>query len=75
MANSLKKRIGDMNLVQNTERKFGSADAYYHVRVQFAGNVEKHMLLTENDVVEAIVRAEENKEDLLNPSGLQDALD
>ena len=75
MANSLKKRIGDMNLVQNTERKFGSADAYYHVRVQFAGNVEKHMLLTEDEVTDAVERAEANAEDLLKPSGLQDALD
>jgi hypothetical protein len=75
MANSLKKRIGDMNLVQNTERKFGSANAYYHVRVQLPGNVEKHMLMTEAEVDDAIERAEANAEDLLKPSGLQDALD
>lgn len=72
---AMKKRIGDMNLVPNTERKFGSADSYYHVRVQFAGNVEKHLLLTEHEVTEAIVRADENKEDLLKPSGLLDSLD
>lgn len=75
MPTTPKKRIGDMNLVQNTERKFGSADAYYHVRVQFAGNVEKHMLLTEDEVTDAVERAEANEEDLLQPSGLQDALD
>ena len=75
MASSQKTRIGDITPVHNGDRKFGSATTYHHVRVQFPGNIERHLLLTDNEVTIALRRAEKNKEDLLKPSSLQNALD
>ena len=72
---TMKKRIGDMNLVQNKGRKFGANESYYHVRVQLAGNVEKHLLFTEHQVNDALARAEKNEEDILKPGFIADITD
>ncbi len=71
----MKKRIGDINKVLNKGRKFGANSHYFHVRVQFPGGAEKHLLLTEHDIKQAELRAAKNPEDLVNPSRLRDLMD
>jgi len=71
----MKKRIGDINEVENKGRKFGSAACYYHARVQFEHGGESHLLLTDHQVAIAMQRANKNLEDLVEPSKIRDTLD
>jgi len=71
----MKNRLGDINKINNKNRKFGSSDMYYHVRVQFSNGEEKFLLLTENQVVTGIIRADKNPEDEIKASFVSDLLD
>ena len=69
------KRIGDMQKVDNREKKPSAADVYNHIRVQLDDGTEVHMLFTDNEMRRAIDRAKKNPEDLPKVSWLRDVLD
>lgn len=71
----MKKRIGDVVTVENTERKFGSALNYYCIRAQFENGVEKPLLFTSEEIAEASKRAEANPEDLPEISWIRNLID
>jgi len=55
----------DMNeIVNNTERKFGSWLHYYPSKVITEKGEDKHALFTQDQINEAIARAERNPEDI-----------
>ena len=72
---TLAKRIGDLQPVANSKRKFGSNQAYYFVRLQMPDGSEGEYLFTESQLKIAKKRAIINPEDLLKPSKIRDALD
>jgi hypothetical protein len=58
--------IGFIQEVQNKQRKFGSSDKYYKVTCyKCVGGLKKevNILLTPNEYLESISRADKNKED------------
>lgn len=69
------KRIGDLQLVQNAKRKFGSYQEYYFARLQFPNGNEAAFLFTGDQLDTAEERAANNPEDLLAVGILRDALD
>ena len=69
------KRIGDMQTVENQQKKPNAAEEYNHIRVQLESGEEVHMLFTDNEVRRAISRAGKNPEDLPKASWLRDVLD
>lgn len=69
------KRIGDLQLVENTKRKFGSYQEYYFVRLQFPNGKEYPFLFTDTQLDTAWRRAKENPEDLLAAGIIRNALD
>ena len=69
------KRIGDIVPVENTERKFGSADHYNYMRGEFPDKTELPLLFTDNEIQVAIERAKENEEDLPKVSWFRNLID
>lgn len=69
------KRIGDLQIVDNTARKFGSAKEYYFIRLQMPDGRELPLLLTLAQLQAAMDRAKANPEDLLKAGILRNALD
>lgn len=69
------KRIGDLQLVLNTERRFGSASEYLFVRLQWPLGEEESFLFTEAELMRAARRASKNPEDLLKAGLIRDLLD
>lgn len=72
---SKRARIGDVIEVDNTSRKFGSADKYLFMRIQLDNGDEYPVLFTHMEIGVAIGRAEENKEDLIEVSKIRNLLD
>ncbi len=69
------KRIGDLQLVPNTQRKFGSDREYFFVRLQYPNGEESAHLFTRNQVNSAYERATRNPEDLLAAGIIRDLID
>lgn len=69
------KRIGDLQLVENKARRFGSAKEYLFARLQYPTGLEMPMLFTVAELERAERRAEENREDLPSVGILRDLLD
>ncbi len=69
------KRIGDLQQVENTARRFGSAPAYLFARLQLPSGLEAPYLFTESELVRAEERARRNPEDLLQAGVVRDFLD
>ena len=69
------KRLADMVVVDNTERKTSSAYQYNYLRVQFPDGEEKQLLLTDATVKKAVDRANKNPEDCPKATWLRDVLD
>ena len=69
------KRIGDLQRVTNTKRKFAAAEEYSHLRVQLPDGEEVHLLLTDNELKRALDRSKKNPEDLPKVSWIRDILD
>ncbi len=57
-------RRGILTVRENTERRFGSADSYYALRVQTAGGVEANLLITGSGLERIRQRVEANAEDI-----------
>ena len=69
------KRIGDLQIVPNEKRKFGSDNAYFFVRLQYPSGKEDSHLFTLDQLEVSKRRALKNPEDLLAAGILRDALD
>jgi hypothetical protein len=69
------KRIGDIQTVANTSRRFGSAQEYHFVRLQGPNGTELPYLFTLAELIRATTRAQANPEDLLKAGIIQNLLD
>lgn len=69
------KRIGDIQIVTNTARRFGQGASYYFTRLQLPDGSEYPFLFTESQLDTAARRARENREDLLDVSAIRDLVD
>ncbi len=69
------KRIGDLQRVENTRRRFGSDKTYYFTRLQFPTGEEAQLLFTFDQLRRAAERATRNPEDLLAAGVIRDLLD
>ena len=69
------KRIGDLQLVENTKRKFGSRTRYWFARLQHPSGTEIPYLFTDDQLARAELRASDNSEDLLAAGIIRDLLD
>jgi len=69
------KRMGDLQKVDNKDRKFGSNSEYYYIRVQRENNDEVALLFTEHEIKVALDRAEKNTEDLPEVGKIRDFFD
>lgn len=69
------KRIGDLQRVDNTQRKFGSDRSYWFARLQYPDGTEFPLLFTEKQLEVAAARAKSNPEDLLKAGIIRDLLD
>lgn len=63
----MKSQIHARERVENTARKFGSAQDYYPAMVHLP-NVSRPALFTEEQIMDAIERARQNPEDVPRPS-------
>jgi len=68
------KRIGDVEKRKNKERKFAAAEKYNHLRVQFPGGEERHLLFTDWQINLGYKRAKKNIEDLPKVSWIRDII-
>lgn len=59
----MKSTIVMDEMVKNTERRFGSTNQYYPVKIENADGTEKNALFTLDQIEIAIERAELNPED------------
>ncbi len=69
------KRIGDLQQVDNAQRKFGSLQEYWFTRLQYPLGTEVPLLFTEAELLRAQARALKNPEDLLAAGIVRDLLD
>ena len=69
------KRIGDLQQVDNTQRRFGSTNKYNFIRVQLEDGKEVPLLFTDKEIQTALDRASKNPEDILTVSWLRDLFD
>jgi hypothetical protein len=60
----MKSKIYLKEIVENKDRKFGSLLEYYPARVETEDGKVFNALFTENDINEAMLRAESNPEDI-----------
>jgi len=62
----MESRIVIDEVVENTERKFGSDTKYYPCKIEISGKLgySENALFTRNQIDEAIERAERNPEDI-----------
>lgn len=70
----MENRIADLQKVANQKKLPAAAVEYNHIRVNF-DDCDIHLLLTDNEVKDALVRAEKNPEDLPKVSWIRDILD
>ena len=63
MANDTRQRLGELEIVENTSRRFGSAEDYCVVYVQVDGEVVP-LMMTPRECGMALDRAAKNPEDM-----------
>jgi len=74
-SNAKAKRLGDVQVVSNTDPHWAAAEKYNYIRVQFPDGKERALLFTDNEIKRALVRAQKNPEDLPAVSKIRDFLD
>ena len=67
-------RIADLQKVINQKKLPAAAATYNHIRVDFK-DLDVHLLFTDNDIKDALKRAEKNPEDLPKVNWIRDILD
>jgi len=67
-------RIADLQKVINQKKLPAAAAIYNHIRVDF-NDLHIHLLFTDNDIKDALKRAEKNPEDLPKVNWIRDILD
>lgn len=76
MSKDKKIRAGRLQMVENKDRKFGSALEYFALWVEDSnGKNERCLLFTEKEIKAAEKRAAKNPEDLTKKGWLTDLLD
>jgi len=58
------RRVGDLQLVDNQNRKPAAAARYNHSFQKFPDGVKRHLLFTDHEIKRALARAQKNPEDL-----------
>tara|TARA_R110000796_G_scaffold245320_1_gene369488 strand:+ start:1328 stop:1546 length:219 start_codon:yes stop_codon:yes gene_type:complete len=71
----LSARNGKIQIVENKDKKFGSADEYYAVWVENPKGDEYPLLFTERELKAAFERAEKNPEDIPQKGFFTDLFD
>jgi hypothetical protein len=74
MTDKKSKRVGDIITVENTERKFGSANEYMYMMTQLEDGTEIPILFTIAEFHVMMARAEKNTEDLPKVGWLRNIL-
>jgi len=69
------KRIGDCQVVENTDRHRAAKEKYNFVRIQDEGGHEMELLFTDNEILRARARAIRNPEDLPAVSKIRNFFD
>ena len=74
MAATKAKRIADLQKVINKNPHWAALTEYNHIRIQFPDGCEHSLLLTDNELIRALDRADKNTEDLPKVSWMRDIL-
>jgi hypothetical protein len=69
------KRIGDVLIIENTNKITNADSEYYYIRVQMPDGSELPLMFTDYEFNEAIERAKRNPEDVPETSWIRDLLD
>ena len=69
------KRIGDVLIVENSNKITNADSEYYYIRVQMPDGKELPLMFTDTEFNVGIERAEKNSEDVPKVSWLTDLLD
>lgn len=69
------KRIGDVLVIENTNKITNADGEYYYIRVQMPDGTELPLMFTDYEFNVAIERAKKNTEDIPEVSWLRDILD
>lgn len=69
------KRIGDVLLVENTNKITNADSEYYYIRVQMPNGEEIPLMFTDAEFKEGINRALKNTEDVPKVSWLRNFID
>ena len=69
------KRIGDVLIVENTQKVTNADAEYYYIRVQMPDGTELPLLFTDTEFKVGVERATKNTEDLPKVGWLKDLLD
>lgn len=69
------KRIGDVLIIENSNKITNAANEYYYIRVQMPDGKEIPLMFTDTEFKIAVERAEKNTEDVPKVSWLSDLLD
>jgi hypothetical protein len=69
------KRIGDVLIIENTNKITNADDEYYYIRVQMPDGTELPLMFTDYEFNEAIERAKKNTEDVPETIWIRDLLD
>jgi hypothetical protein len=68
-------RIGDVLIIENSNKITNADNQYYYIRVQMPDGKESSIMLTDTEFNHAMERAEKNKEDIPKVNWLKDLLD
>lgn len=71
----MSNRIGDLTSVDNTQKHWAANSKYNFIRVQLENGKEVELLFTDNEIKNAIIRADKNKEDLPKTSFIRNLFD
>lgn len=71
----ISKRIGDVLIVENTQKVTNADSQYYYIRVQMPDGTELPLLFTDTEFKVGVERAEKNPEDLPKVGWLKNLLD
>jgi hypothetical protein len=69
------KRIGDVLIVENTNKVTNADGEYYYIRVQMPNGEEIPLMFTDTEFNVGVSRALKNKEDIPKVNWLRDLLD
>lgn len=69
------KRIGDVLIIENTNKITNADKEYYYIRVQMPDGSELPLMFTDSEFNEAIERAKKNPEDVPEISWIRNLLD